>query len=203
MLFPHKQHFHQKYKAHWKSCTKLSTHFRQNNHPQYRIGLQHSLWPKENRVKNAILPYMQDKQEGLLYSKHRNVSNKSDIIHLEQCLLFLSYKMITVCPKASLQSHEAYWILWQLHRILFTKLDVRFWLSGVFSLKRVWDCRFLVKNFFSSSISSHVSWIPLCPGTHINTVSLWSTSILCNIIAWICIIPVSYTHLTLPTRRTV
>ena len=24
MLFPHKKHFHQKYEAHWQSCTKLS-----------------------------------------------------------------------------------------------------------------------------------------------------------------------------------
>ena len=56
MLFPHKQHCHQKYEAHSQSCTKLSTHFRQNNRPRCRIRLHHSLPTKENKVKNVILP---------------------------------------------------------------------------------------------------------------------------------------------------
>ena len=59
MLFPHKQHFHQKYEAHWQSCTKLSPHFRQNNRPRCRIGLKHSLRAKEKKLKNAILPHLQ------------------------------------------------------------------------------------------------------------------------------------------------
>ena len=58
MLFPHKRHFHQKYEAHLQSCTKLSTHFRQNNRPRCRIGLHHSQRTKENKVKNAILPHI-------------------------------------------------------------------------------------------------------------------------------------------------
>ena len=39
-------------------------------------------------------------------------------------------------PKALVKSHEAYWILWQLHPILSAKFEVYIWHSRVFGLKR-------------------------------------------------------------------
>ena len=56
---------------------------------------------------------MQHKQKALLFSKEGNASNKNDqyVVYLEPCLLSLSFKMITVFPKALVKSHEACWIL--------------------------------------------------------------------------------------------
>ena len=69
---------------------------------------------------------MQHKQEAPLVSKQRNAQNKNDqyvvclelcllvvqnVVRFELCLLFLLYKMITVCLKALVKSPEACWIL--------------------------------------------------------------------------------------------
>ena len=55
---------------------------------------------------------MQHKQEA-------RASNNVDqyVVYLELCCLSLSYKMATVCPKAMVTSHEAYWILGHPHPI--------------------------------------------------------------------------------------
>ena len=47
-------------------------------------------------------------------------------------------------------------------------------------------CRILVKRFFNGCISSLISRMPSCHGTHVKTISFWSASTLCNI-AWIYI----------------
>ena len=51
-------------------------------------------------------------KEGMSQIRMTNISSN------QNCLFPLSYKMITVCPEALVKSHEACWILRQLHPFL-------------------------------------------------------------------------------------
>ena len=65
------------------------------------------------RLTVIIENYMQHKQGALPSSTERSASNKNAqyVVHLELCLLSLSDRLITVCLKALVKSHEACWIL--------------------------------------------------------------------------------------------
>ena len=158
------------------------------------------------------------------------------------------YKRIIICLKASVKSHETYWILKQFHPILSANMYSCIWQSDILSLKRAWDlCRFFANSYFNSSVSSLVSpntnmsgnphknkFLPVYINFMQHTVFVLAEdgqyffSNACKadgeseknytftLLKLICLfesretlgnvistIAVSYTHLTLPTRRTV
>ena len=98
------------------------------------------------------------------------------VVCLELCLLFMYYKMLTICLKALVRCHEACWILRWLHPILSARLDVYIWQSRVFGLKRA-SGHLSAASFPRTSTG---------PGTHIKTTSFWTTLILCTIFC-ICV----------------
>ena len=125
---------------------------------------------------------MQHKQEPLLFSIWRNVSNKSDqhVIYLKQCFLSLNYKKISLSGSFGK-------ILWKLldiktvssnsfFQIWYTYLAVRGFRSEKDMKLAV---GFLSRASFAALSAASFPRIPTCPGTDIKITSLWSALILC------------------------
>ena len=110
------------------------------------------------------------------FPKWWNASNKSEqyAVHLELCLLSLSYKMRIVCPKILVKSHEAYWIQWQLHPTLSAKLDVCIWQSRALGPKKGMRSSADSLSRVSVAALSAASFprIPTCSEIHVKTMFL-------------------------------
>ena len=127
--------------------------------------------------------YMQHKQETLLFSKERNESNKND-----RYVLFKTVSSFLVIQNDNSMSESFGKISWSL-------LDTM--TASSHSFCQTWCIYLAVKGFrsekgmrstvgsFSSASlaalsAASVPCIPTCPGTHIETIFLWSTSIVCH-----------------------